>query len=721
MTFRRRVWTVYRKELIDILRDRRTLIAMIVVPILLYPLLMIGSLQAVTYQAGTLQEDKIVIGVVGAQQQISLAKLIMDDAKDLERRRAALETESDEAPALPSALDKADLRLVESLEALQESIRSRQIHVGVIFANEALIDRYDIQNLINLHLDREEIRSATAAHRLSEMIARINKRTQEVRLRREGLPPQLAEPFVVSTVDLSAPPSILGQILPLILVLMTITGAIYPAIDLTAGERERGTLESLMVTPVSVFELIVGKFLVVTTIAIVGAALNLASVSATVYYGGFQKVIATAGGSVPLGKMLFILAALIPFAVLMSAIMIAVCSFARTFKEAQNYVTPVIFAVLIPGGFAALPATRLEGIMLVMPVGNMVLLARDVLMGAMVPLGHVALVLFSTILYAAAAVAIAANLFGQEAVLFADVGSLRTVLSRRFRRPAPRPSVSLSLMLVALLFPIWFFIQSALAPRENESMVAQLVGTGIWMPLLFVLAPLMILAYCKVDPRGSFSLHWPSGRYWLAAVLLGVSAWVPAYELNALQQSVLPLPPPVLDALARLHESVKQLRPQEGLLYLALIPAICEELLFRGILLSGLAAGARPAAAIIASAAIFGVYHFVAFKFVPTFALGLLLGYLCWQSRSILPGMLVHALHNGASIASVYWPWQKTIGIGEEAAGHLPFYPLMIGFAVFFCGLWLASKPHPFTARESSTGLAETHSPSLVTLSDPRP
>ena len=117
---------------------------------------------------------------------------------------------------------------------------------------------------------------------------------------------------------------------------MTITGAIYPAIDLTAGERERGTLESLMSTPVNVLDLVVGKFLVVTTVAIMGATLNLASVTATVYFGGFDRVIATTGGALPIGTMVLILLCLIPFAVLMSAIMIAVCSFARTFKEAQN-------------------------------------------------------------------------------------------------------------------------------------------------------------------------------------------------------------------------------------------------------------------------------------------------------------------------------------------------------------------------------------------------
>ena len=165
--------------------------------------------------------------------------------------------------------------------------------------------------------------------------------------------------------------------------------------------------------------------------------------------------------------------------------MIAVCSYARTFKEAQNYVTPVILAVLIPGGIAALPATRLEGIMLVMPVGNMVLFAREFLLGAVVSWSAVATVLLATTLYAAAAVAVAASIFGQESVVFADAGSLGSVFSRRALRPSNKPTVSTVMLVAALLFPTWFFIQSALSPEPGDSLDGLLVATAWLMPVLF--------------------------------------------------------------------------------------------------------------------------------------------------------------------------------------------------------------------------------------------
>ena len=699
MRFQHRIRTIYAKELVDILRDRRTLIAMIVVPIVLYPLLMLGSVQAVSYQADTLQQEELVVGVVNAAQGHSLERLAAADRAALQRERDGLDAPIETPTDLPEPVEKIRTQPCGSREEIEKCIRDRSIHIGILFDRDVLIDSPDAQNRLEWLYDKEDVRSATARRRLDAMIERTRDRTVDQRKTQASLPATFDQPFVVTATDLSAPPSILGQVLPLILILMTITGAIYPAIDLTAGERERGTLESLMVCPVPVIDLIVGKFLVVTTVAIMGAALNLGSVTATVYFGGFGKVIASTGGRIPFGTMVFILLCLIPFAVLMSAIMIAVCSYARTFKEAQNYVTPVILAVLIPGGIAALPATRLEGVMLVMPVGNMVLLARDWLLGAAVPLRQVVMVLLSTTLYAGAAVSIAANIFGRESVVFSDAGSLRSTLVRRLMRPAPRPSIAMSLLSVALLFPTWFFVQSALAPGPGENATALLFATAWIMPLLFVAAPVALLLYCKVDVSNTLALRRPRGGHLAAGVLIGLSAWVPAHELNVAQQRLVGTPQSVVQNATLLAETLRALPSGVVLLLIALLPAVCEELLFRGFLLSGLTASARKWSAILASAAVFGVFHFFVFKFPVTVALGVVLAYLCWQSCSIVPGVVAHALHNGISALSVVVPhWPQWIGIpdGQNSTGewtHLPLQVNVIGVVVFLLGLWAASRP----------------------------
>jgi sodium transport system permease protein len=695
MPFRRRVHTIYKKELLDILRDRRTLIAMIVVPIVLYPLLMLGSIQAMSHQVTALESEAFVLGVIRESDLEQLRYLIDLDTAQLAKRRQELGEDEEEAAGLPSPLDQAKyLPPYANREALRRAVREREVQVGVVFEHDHIGDEFHDRNPVTIFADEEEVRSAKAASRLEALIERTTDRIIRTRLEGVGLPEEFVAPFDVRFVNLSAPSSILGQILPLILILMTITGAIYPAIDLTAGERERGTLESLMVCPVSVLELIFGKFLVVTTVAIMGATLNLASVSATVYFGGFDQAIAAQEGGVPLGKMAFILLALIPFAVLMSAIMIAVCSYARTFKEAQNYVTPVILAVLIPGGIAALPTTRLEGAMLVMPVGNMVLFARDMLLGVDVSLLKTGAVLLSTTFYAAAAIAVAASVFGKESVVFADAASFRSMFSRRLIQPARRPTVSMSLMVVALLFPTWLFAQQAMSPGPGDDAAGLLNGSAIWMPVFFVLVPLLILSYWRVDPVSSFALRLPKVHHLVAAVLIGLSAWVPAHEVNVLQERVIGAPEAVVQSADMMAAALAEMSPGKVILLIAVTPALCEELLFRGFLLSAFFGAGRKWIAILVSAAIFGTFHFLLFKIPVTVGLGIVLGYLCWQSRSILPGMIAHLLHNTVGALSVIVPqWVTSLGIPEDLGfDHFPAGVIVGGLAVFGVGVLIAGR-----------------------------
>lgn len=713
MSFHHRIRIIYSKELTDILRDRRTLIAMILVPIILYPLLLLGSIQAVSYQAASLEQESLIIGVINDQHRMMLSELIHYDTLELQKLGDALGSDTKEADQIPVPLEHAQIVVFEQRKDLEQSIQNRQVYVGVIFDRDSLTESTDYVSQIHVELpaDLEEVRSAHAWDRVKAMIARTQKRWEIERLDREGLPRSFVEPFTVETLDLSSPPSILGQILPLILVLMTITGAIYPAIDLTAGERERGTLESLMVTPVPVIDLIVGKFLVVTTVAIMGATLNLASVSATVYFGGFDKVISQTGGSIPFATMGLILLSLIPFAVLMSAVMIAVCSYARTFKEAQNYVTPVILAVLIPGGIAALPATRLEGVMLVMPVGNMVLLSRDYLLGAEVLTSQLAMVMISTTLYAAAAVGIAATIFGKETVVFADAGSFRNVFNRSLIRPSKTPSVAMSLLIVALLFPTWFYIQSSMSPAVGENASDLLYRTGYLLPIMFVIVPVMILLYWKVDVRQSFGLRFPRSRYWFASILIGLSAWVPARELGILQQGLFDLPPLAIESSEMMYETLLSLPMGIMLLLIAVIPAIGEELLFRGFLLHGLRTSIRKWPAIIVSAIIFGIFHFFLFKFIVTASLGVLLGYLCWQSRSIIPAIIAHMLHNTIVAMSIYPKFTERLGIDSSAMddSHLPAHILIIAGMMFVIGLLLIKRPGLMFRQSSTVAMANQH------------
>ena len=715
-----RTKTIYLKELVDILRDRRTLLATIVVPVVLYPLLMLFSIQAVSVQTGKVAQETIIVGVVTDDDRTRLTQLLIEERRYLESRVEEERLAQDDVPAdekelsgtamvqeslSPSAGSEplADKLEVQVVGEFQDAILTRQIHCGIVIDDSLSDDSsLTVQVPIRILYQPEDLRSRSAADRLHDALDRVAESRIYQRLALLNVDRRTIDPLVVSETRVSSYGSLLGLIVPLVLVLMTITSAIYPAIDLTAGEHERGTLETLMVCPVPRIELIAGKFLTITTIALLGAAMNLASVSATVYFGGLGSIMGidprSDAAGFPFGAIPVVLLSLIPFSILMSAILIAICCCARTFKEAQNYVTPVIIAVMVPGIAASTPGARLEGVMLVMPVGNMVLLTRELLSGAVLSPGAFAWVLLSTCLYASAAIAVAAQIYGREAVAFADAISIRLLLSRRQVRPSPRPSLAVASLYTAVLFPIWFYLQSSLQRVNDHDLGALLRHSAILMPVFFVAIPFALLWYWRIDWRNTLSVQIPLPRlrYMLAGLLAGFTMWVVAHEVFVLQQGILPAP----DGLNELEESFQQVLTSERLwvllLVVAVIPAISEELLFRGFLMSGLRQSFRKWPILLMSAAAFGIFHFFLLKFATTFVVGLVLGWLCWQSRSIWPAIIAHAVHNGFAVIQSRFPdWRSAVGISDDPFAHLP--PLVVaGAVVLLAGGW-------FLARHDST------------------
>ena len=366
---------IYVKELTDILRDRRTLMAMILIPVVLYPLLVLGFVWASQAEQVSLRTQKYTLAV---DDPVTGARLT-----DLIRKAQAARQPSEEKRAtfVVEVTDTPDAGLGDAVQArvrldLPEGPRARPAALG-----------------INITYNEIDVRSRTAVDELSRLFDRLSEVLAHDAVQ-DLLNHAVASPMgftnaevILNPIEISKKSTAtdqqrggwaLGQIIPIILVLMTITGGVYPAIDLTAGERERGTLETLIASPTSPLTLIVGKFLVVATVGLTTATLNLASVAATMHFGGLTNALTSDRTvSFPIGMVPIILVCMIPFALLFSAILVAVSSFARSFKEAQNYVMPVIIGALIPSAAVTLPSVRLEGPMLVLPVGNMVLLTRE--------------------------------------------------------------------------------------------------------------------------------------------------------------------------------------------------------------------------------------------------------------------------------------------------------------------------------------------------------
>lgn len=641
------VGIVFWKELIDILRDRRTLIVMLVIPMLLYPLMMVGFGVLMEFQSRRLQAETFAVAVDNEDDRAWLEQIIADQGQ----RALAIGLE-DSWPGPESSAQPAKLIQPAMTGNVEQAVARGDFRVGL---RTARLEKE--QRQVRIYYDAAEDRSATAKGQLTRLLDHASQALLEERVRAiDQVPDSFFQPIQLELANLASETkvggSILGRLVPFLVIVLMITGAAYAAIDVTAGERERGTLETLMVTPVSSLEVITGKFLVILVVAMIIASLNLLFISLTFQFGVLSGPLARGESfAIPYHLLPLVPLILLPFAALFSAVLLAVCSFARTFKEAQNYITPVLFAMLLPAMMGMVPGLELSrpdgtpGLLIAMPVCNIVLLTRDLFLGKVewIPLAGV---MISTGLYAAGAMTVAARVFGQEAVTFADVGSYRSLFMRRYQRPRSRPNAAEALVLVGVVFALNFYAQQASSTLFGYERGYWLALPGILI-CLFLLLPAAMGWFLKLSPADTFSFRRPGLGGVLAAVLLAVGTSVLARQFLAWQEGFLPMSPALRQAMEEQTRSLLDIHWAIVLLALAVVPGFCEEVLFRGFTLAGLRQAVGKWPTILITAGIFAVFHFSPQRFLITGGLGVLLAYVCWQTRSLWPAILLHVLHNG--------------------------------------------------------------------------
>jgi len=283
-----------------------------------------------------------------------------------------------------------------------------------------------------------EMRSGFAVGELRNFFNDYRDRTITARLVKNGLPATLVKPFEVKAENVAPPErvggNVIGGIIPYLFILLCFTGAMYPAMDLTAGEKERGTLETILCSPVGRTDLVLGKFLVVLTASLSTVVWSLLSMGATFFIGGILIARSGAGGAAlaaaksgaaqgftlptidPLGT-LTVLAMVLPVAVLFSAVLMALSLFAKSMKEAQSYVSPLIMLVIVPAMMGMLPGVELNARLALVPILNLALVSKELVSGVF-HWNYLALIFGSTCLYAAIALAACVRMFNREQVLF---------------------------------------------------------------------------------------------------------------------------------------------------------------------------------------------------------------------------------------------------------------------------------------------------------------
>lgn len=388
---------VYRKELLDSLRDRRALLSMIVVPLVLMPLLLVGIGGLGFTLAERAHVQVVDVMVLGGERVPELLQGI------------------DNLPTVRLVAPSDDYRQLIGDKKLQAAVQLPLNFAESLAAGEV--------SKLTIYTYEGEPKSATAVRRIESFLEEVRTNTARERLRREGLPETLIDAFQFNRENVAPPErvtgALLGGLLPYILIMLCITGAIYPAIDLTAGEKERGTMETLLSSPVSRTTLVLGKFLVILTFSSVTALLAVAALGGTLWVA--VSFLQSTGALFelalsPLAILGFFLL-LLPVAALFSALLLALSLFARTFREAQTYVSPLLIIAVLPAGIALMPGVELTAAVVLIPVLNISLIGRDLLSG-IYDWGYISAILISSSFYAALALWAAVKLFHREEVVF---------------------------------------------------------------------------------------------------------------------------------------------------------------------------------------------------------------------------------------------------------------------------------------------------------------
>ncbi|MEW6567323.1 MAG: ABC transporter permease [Chloroflexota bacterium] len=390
-------WVVFRKELLDTLRDRRTLWAMILGPVLVMPLLVILPQKLMQRQIDTQETSMIRLAVEGAEDAPGLIEFL--------RRSGEVEIMVSEDPgqAVREELAAVGLVLPEGFEAMLQQERTAQVE---------------------LLADQSELTGGVQVERVRTLLMSYGQSTVALRLESRGVDPEILVPFRIEDVNVATEQQMsgayLGMMLPMFIVLWSLVGGMYTAIDVTAGEKERMTLEPLLATSAGRTQIVLGKLMAVVSTSLVALLLSISSLLLAFAWA------APAGGSDGTGSAfyldplsaLLVLAAALPVVLMFSGLEMAVCLLARSFKEAQNYIVPLQFVVLIPAvAVMVMPDLSLSLPTFAVPIFSTLVVLRDALRGQVGAAGFVVSA-GSSMLYAAAAVALAVWQFGREKVLF---------------------------------------------------------------------------------------------------------------------------------------------------------------------------------------------------------------------------------------------------------------------------------------------------------------
>lgn len=407
-----RIVTIWKKELQDGIRDRRTLVSTIILPMLLMPGIIIGMGKLVTWQISQAKDQPVTIGVVNSAA-----------ATDFVSQLSATK----------------NVTITELSGNVTPEVKNRKIDLAIVFPDSfqsAIADAQPVK--LDVLQNSLNTKSATALSRLTAVAVQYNQTLLQARLARDKVSPAVQNGISIKTDEVASEQELggfgLSYLLPLFIIMWAVVGGQTSAVDISAGEKERKTLESLLLTPVSRLQIVFGKFLAVATMALSSEIIALISMYAVFAFGGSELFAAGASQSSGLVQtsatgvnftlqpqavlIMFLISILL--VMLFSALNLSVAIYAKSYKEAQSYIGPSYLVVILPVVLVnTLPSFQPKLGFFAIPIVNAVLLFKEVLVGVY-NTNHIIMTVAVMIVSALAVMYIASRIYRREGVLFKE-------------------------------------------------------------------------------------------------------------------------------------------------------------------------------------------------------------------------------------------------------------------------------------------------------------
>jgi ABC-type Na+ efflux pump permease subunit/membrane protease YdiL (CAAX protease family) len=700
--------TLFLHEMQMLCRDRRTIIFAIVLPVVILPVMLYISRSVETRRKKSLEEITYKYAITGTEAG-TVRRLIEAHRGPASGRTGAKRAGRDAG----SSFKFEEVTVPDPAASLRSGILHFYIYAMSGAEADALPDRETKDRsdepraqpkkgdadalllkeptrppsvpLAQIHYQGDRDDSRAGRRNMREYLVGAIRSERDRVLREKGLALDPEDVFVLEDTSVAsaaqATGSQIGKFLTLFLIMFILSGGSVVALDIVAGEKERGSLETLLTTAVRRSEIVAAKQLAILSVGLVIMLINVTNI---LVYVNFRIIELPADWVIRItpAAAAALICLFVPVAAFLSAVLLSISAYAKSYKEAQLYFFPVYLVSLVPGVAAVLPGVSLRSAIALVPLANVSVAAREVLVGQF-DWPMLVVVLAVMVWSAVAMMRASTRMLSRERLITA--GDLDVAGWAGGPALFPRHVLAWYAVMGAVL------IAAVTNLPQMRSFRAQLLFNELALFLGFSL--LMIWRY-KLPLREALALRPVKPAVWLAVLAAIPSGHLVATGVFRLADLVVPVPRQVLEQFGR-EVLPADIPSWQLVFFLAVLPGICEEITFRGTLLYGLRRKFRPVTLALVVGLIFGLFHVALFRIIPTAFLGVVLTAVALLTGSIFPGMILHAGNN----AYAYWLSRRDISVAK--AGWDWYLIAAVVFAASLYAIYRVRTPYPGLRRRA--------------------